>query len=367
MRILKLSCLAAALSIPSMGHTQQPVKDASVEEMVEKLSTPRTTRGLRNIVPQARPADATKPSAGSLATDKDTTAASRPSNDATPVASPTHSAANASPATTPLTSGGSPTSSDVAQTVPASSTEGGQLDLVIQFDFDSSNLQAASKPLLKKLAAAMNSSRLSQVSFMVEGHTDRKGQAAYNDSLSKRRADAVVAFLKASQVDVGRLQAAGRGSTELLLPDQPEAAENRRVRIVAISPTSQPIWLVTPEEALKSQAVAMAPAPKAIAPNAGPKILIASPEISRPISSPTKIAVKFETLAPAQVQPESFKVRYGAFGIDITERILAASKVTAQGIEVSDVKLPKGSHSLALEIRDSMGRVGQQDVRFVVE
>ncbi len=105
------------------------------------------------------------------------------------------------------------------------------IDLSIHFDFDSANLQAGSKPLLDNLALAMNSDRLSALQFRVEGHTDAKGKADYNLQLSNRRAQAVVDYLSQAQVAATRLQAQGKGASELLMPDRPLASENRRVRI----------------------------------------------------------------------------------------------------------------------------------------
>lgn len=109
-----------------------------------------------------------------------------------------------------------------------------ELDLVVQFDFDSARLQPVSKPLLENLAAALSSERLASTRFLVQGHTDAKGTAAYNEALSARRAQAVAQFLQARGVLPHRLQTEGKGSSELLLQDQPEAPENRRVRIVAM-------------------------------------------------------------------------------------------------------------------------------------
>lgn len=105
------------------------------------------------------------------------------------------------------------------------------VDLSIQFDFDSASLQAVSKPLLDNLALAMNSERLSALHFLVEGHTDAKGKSDYNLQLSNRRAQAVVDYLIVAQVAPTRLQAQGKGATELLVADRPLASENRRVRI----------------------------------------------------------------------------------------------------------------------------------------
>ena len=105
------------------------------------------------------------------------------------------------------------------------------VDLSINFDFDSARLQANSKPLLDNLAQAMNSERLSQLKFKVEGHTDAKGKNEYNQELSARRASAVQAYLVSQNVPAERLQTEGKGASELLLPDKPLASENRRVRI----------------------------------------------------------------------------------------------------------------------------------------
>jgi outer membrane protein OmpA-like peptidoglycan-associated protein len=105
------------------------------------------------------------------------------------------------------------------------------IDLSINFDFDSANLQNSSKPLLNNLASAMKSERLQAVIFKVEGHTDAKGKAEYNRELSERRAMSVQKYLVSLGVGADRLQAEGKGFSELLLPDSPLASDNRRVRI----------------------------------------------------------------------------------------------------------------------------------------
>jgi OOP family OmpA-OmpF porin len=105
------------------------------------------------------------------------------------------------------------------------------VDLSINFDFDSARLQASSKPLLDNLAQAMNSERLGALKFKVEGHTDAKGKPEYNQELSSRRAAAVQSYLTSQNVNADRLQSEGKGASELLTPEKPLASENRRVRI----------------------------------------------------------------------------------------------------------------------------------------
>jgi len=106
------------------------------------------------------------------------------------------------------------------------------VDLSIQFEFDSAKILPESKPLLDNLARAINSNELRGFAFMVEGYTDGVGLQSYNLRLSDQRAIAVLNYLATSgSVNRSRLKAVGKGSNDLLVPDRPDAAENRRVRI----------------------------------------------------------------------------------------------------------------------------------------
>jgi outer membrane protein OmpA-like peptidoglycan-associated protein len=109
-----------------------------------------------------------------------------------------------------------------------------KLDLTIHFDFNSNKLQDQSKPLLDNLAAAMKTERLGELKFRVEGHTDAKGTATYNEALSKRRADAVVSYLSLRGINTERLQPEGKGFRELFDTAEPLSALNRRVSIVTV-------------------------------------------------------------------------------------------------------------------------------------
>lgn len=108
------------------------------------------------------------------------------------------------------------------------------VDLTINFDFDSANLRDNSREQLKNLSHALKDARLQGRRFRVEGHTDAVGTLAYNDELSERRARSVVEYLGAEGVPVDRLEAVGKGFREPLDPNQPQAALNRRVRILAL-------------------------------------------------------------------------------------------------------------------------------------
>jgi outer membrane protein OmpA-like peptidoglycan-associated protein len=68
---------------------------------------------------------------------------------------------------------------------------------------------------------------------VVIGHTDRVGSVPYNDALSLRRAERARAELAKAGIPLERIQIAGRGEREPLVPTEDEVAEprNRRVEI----------------------------------------------------------------------------------------------------------------------------------------
>jgi outer membrane protein OmpA-like peptidoglycan-associated protein len=111
-------------------------------------------------------------------------------------------------------------------------TEAGQsVNLNIPFEHNSSDLLPQASTQLKHLESALNSASLKADRFVVAGHTDAKGNAAYNKQLSLRRAEAVKHYLVGKGVDAARLETVGYGSEHLLTPDRPDDPSNRRVEI----------------------------------------------------------------------------------------------------------------------------------------
>ena len=108
------------------------------------------------------------------------------------------------------------------------------LSMAIRFDFDSAHLRPEGAAVLDRLASALQTPDLKGSRFRIEGHTDAKGDAAYNLRLSQQRADEVRRFLVAHGVSLPRLSAVGRGAQEPANPLLPLGAENRRVRIVNV-------------------------------------------------------------------------------------------------------------------------------------
>ena len=129
---------------------------------------------------------------------------------------------------------------------------------------------------------------------------------------------------------------------------------------------AQPLMLVSEAEAKASIEAGGLPTPRSSPQPGAPRIELLSPDVKKPISVPTKIEVKFSGNPPAEPKPETFKALYGAFKIDITQRLLGVAKVTKEGITVSDASLPSGKHQLLLSLTDSLGREAQQVVSFVV-
>ncbi len=129
--------------------------------------------------------------------------------------------------------------------------------------------------------------------------------------------------------------------------------------------------LVTPTEAQASAAYDEVHPPTPFVARSidplGPRIDIVSPDLAAALQSPMAIVVKFQAAGGAEILPTSFKARYGAFRIDVTDRLLKATKVTKEGIHVERAELPSGSHRLFLTIEDSAQRTAEREVRFTVQ
>jgi len=129
-----------------------------------------------------------------------------------------------------------PASNGALAPAPAPSKKaGGALSLQIQFDFASDQIAGVSREVVDRLAQALSSGDMQGFKFAVVGHTDGVGTAAYNMALSQRRAAAIKRYLVQHGVPAARISTEGRGMTELLHPDAPNAADNRRVEIKATS------------------------------------------------------------------------------------------------------------------------------------
>jgi outer membrane protein OmpA-like peptidoglycan-associated protein len=106
---------------------------------------------------------------------------------------------------------------------------------VIYFEYDKAIIQARSFPILDAVAATMQGNPSIQM-IEIQGHTDERGDDAYNLDLSDRRAKAVMKYLVDKAVDEKRLTAQGYGETQPLDRRHNEAAwaKNRRVAFLIL-------------------------------------------------------------------------------------------------------------------------------------
>lgn len=99
----------------------------------------------------------------------------------------------------------------------------------IFFDFDKADLQEASFPVLDRLAGYLEDGQIERIE--ISGHTDSVGPAAYNKSLSGRRAQSVINYFVEKGISKDRLEMSAQGEDQpIVANDTPEnRAQNRRV------------------------------------------------------------------------------------------------------------------------------------------
>jgi outer membrane protein OmpA-like peptidoglycan-associated protein len=121
-------------------------------------------------------------------------------------------------------------------TTPASPAKTASASLLITFQTNSAQLTPRARQSLDVVGQALNSEKLSDYRFAVQGHADPRGAPEANLRLSQLRAEAVRQYLvRNKHIADKRLEAVGKGDSELLNPANPSAPENRRVTIVNLS------------------------------------------------------------------------------------------------------------------------------------
>ena len=112
------------------------------------------------------------------------------------------------------------------------------LDMVY-FEFNKAIIKPQSYPILDAVAATLQGNPSIQL-IEVQGHTDERGDDAYNLDLSDKRAHAVEKYLADKGIDPKRLTAQGYGETQPLDRRSNEAAwaKNRRVAFLILKRAS---------------------------------------------------------------------------------------------------------------------------------
>jgi OmpA-OmpF porin, OOP family len=119
---------------------------------------------------------------------------------------------------------------------PAAAPKPAKAALLITFETNATALTTGAKRELDIVGRALNTSKLADFKFVIEGHADPRGSAERNRRLSEGRAAAVREYLVQNQsVREDRLKAVGKGDLEPLNANNPAAPENRRVVFVNMS------------------------------------------------------------------------------------------------------------------------------------
>lgn len=106
------------------------------------------------------------------------------------------------------------------------------INIEVYFDFDSAVLTSKAIDQITPLGEALSSHDIGSGKYLIIGHTDAKGSAAYNQALSEKRAASVRNYLiERFPVLPSNLVSIGLGETQLKRPTEPNAGINRRVEI----------------------------------------------------------------------------------------------------------------------------------------
>ncbi|WP_426701295.1 OmpA family protein [Rhodanobacter sp. Col0626] len=100
------------------------------------------------------------------------------------------------------------------------------------FDFDSANLKSEGRDNLSHVLQQIRSASGVQ-DILIVGYTDRIGSDAYNQKLSRERADAVRKYLADGDVPVNAMQIEGRGEADPLVQCKDESSRTALIDCLA--------------------------------------------------------------------------------------------------------------------------------------
>ena len=112
------------------------------------------------------------------------------------------------------------------------------VNLPVHFDFDQANLNPAGSRQVSELGRGLARTQMKHWSFLLVGHTDKRGSSAYNQTLSENRAHTVKMELERQFPSlVGKLETRGQGESELLYQGDTEVDHmlNRRVKVTVVA------------------------------------------------------------------------------------------------------------------------------------
>jgi OmpA-OmpF porin, OOP family len=104
----------------------------------------------------------------------------------------------------------------------------------VHFEFNKAKIRPVSYPILSTVAQALKDHP--EIRVEIQGHTDSRGAAAYNQRLSEQRADAVRVYLIEKGIEAARLVSRGYGEEQPIESNRTASgrAANRRVEFKRI-------------------------------------------------------------------------------------------------------------------------------------
>lgn len=109
------------------------------------------------------------------------------------------------------------------------------IDLEVLFAYNSDDLTPEAMAKLASLSSVLADPQLADSRLLFIGHTDAVGSAAYNNDLSRRRAEAVARYVRGTMPQAqSRIEAVGMGFSRLKNSIDPTSAQNRRVQLVLV-------------------------------------------------------------------------------------------------------------------------------------
>ncbi len=114
-------------------------------------------------------------------------------------------------------------------------SDGPRADLMIGFELNSARLTGDGMAKARIFARSLMMPELRDKRFLIEGHTDSIGGVPFNMELSKRRAEAVAAYLSSQGVERSRVEVRGFGPSIPLPGRRSDDPHNRRVEARLIS------------------------------------------------------------------------------------------------------------------------------------
>lgn len=232
--------VAAAPSPPAAAPAPAPAVPAPVAS-VAPAPPASPAPATAAAVPKAEPAPVTTPSAPPPKPAPVVAAAPKPSAPppavtAKPPAPATAAAAKAPPVAAPAAPSAKTAATAAAVATAACPAQGGKAIETgrIRFGSSSSEVLPSSRKAVVGVAGVMK--RCAGLKIEIGGHTDATGSLAYNEALSKSRAEAIRAILVKQGVEVARIKTAGYGPAKPVADNVTPAgkAQNRRIEFTVV-------------------------------------------------------------------------------------------------------------------------------------